>query len=282
MKRLSVGLLTLVFCLLFLSCGMEEEAPLFSLYFLDAGQGDAILLRTEEGDILIDSGPEDAEAYLTYRLEALGVESLRLAVFTHPDEDHTGGGDRLLSQFPAEEVWINRNSSENESFQRLLETADSSGSRARTVIAGELFSSGGVTVSVLYPVTMPEAEDPNNSGSILLRVEAGSTVILLMGDAGVEEEMLLLSLYGRDVLKADLCKLGHHGSTSSSSERFLEAVDPDYAVITCGAGNPYGHPHGEVLARLGELGIPVLRTDLSGELVFVGDGNGIYPVWNDN
>ncbi len=247
-----------------------------TIHFLDVGQGDAILLRLPEGDVLIDSGPEDAESRLCRRLQALGVEELRLVVFTHPDEDHTGGGDGILERFSVEEIWVNRTTAKNESFLRILELAEDRGIPVQAVTVGEMLAGEDFSLHVLYPISTPRDDEDNNAGSILLRLVFGETSAIFMGDAGVEEEDKLLSMYGALQLSAELCKLGHHGSSTSSGRAFLEAVAPEYAVISCGAGNPFGHPHGAVIGMLEALDIQILRTDLEGELVFAGDGKRIW------
>lgn len=274
MKRICAALLSVaVFLVSFVGVGCQNTDgydPLFKIYFLDVGQGDAALLRTAKGDILIDSGTEASEETLCLRLEQLGIESLLLVVLTHADEDHMGGADGVLSRFPTSEVWVGNDTVESEAEERMYAAATETNAEVRTVGAGEVCAYGDVTLSVLYPISSENAE--GNEGSIVLKIACGETDLLLTGDAGVEQEKFLVERYGKEQLACDLYKVGHHGSNTSSSASFLAAMQPQYAVISCGAGNSYGHPTGEVIARLESVGAEVLRTDLLGEIVFESDG----------
>ncbi len=273
MKRICVWFLTISVAVSLCACGGQKEMPL-RIYFLDVGQGDAMLVRTESGDLLIDAGTEESQETLCLRLEQLGVTELLLAVFTHADGDHMGGADGVLERFPTKEIWVSENLTESESARRLsavLETTDTVVSRVQS---GMIMRVGDVVLSVLYPLT--DEERGGNENSIVLKLHYGDFDALLMGDAGVEQEQQILDAYGASQLACDLYKVGHHGSNTSSSAEFLAAVKPIYAVIGCGAANSYGHPTGEVLERLAATGAEVLRTDLSGELVFETDGETLF------
>ncbi len=274
MRRLISFLLLLCVCVGVCSCDRSGAADAVRLYFLDVGQGDCALVRTPEGDILIDAGTEQSEARLCLRLRELGVRSLRLAIFTHADEDHIGGADGVLSRFPTEEVWLNPNGTESESLTRLEKTIDETNAKRSYADAGDLTRIGGVTVQALLPFSATDASN-GNEDSIVLKLFCGDVRILMTGDIGMEEEEQMLPYYGRRALSCDLYKVGHHGSNTSSSYNFLQAAKPQYAVISCGAANSYGHPFGEVLTRLEEIGARVLRTDLCGELVFEIGGEGL-------
>lgn len=270
MKRIGIILLAVLLCCSAVSCRGKTENTLLTLHFLDVGQGDAILLRTSEGDILVDAGTEDAQELLCLRLEQLGVKELALAVFTHPDEDHIGGADGVLSRFPTKEVWTNGAPMTNESARRMLAVAEEKGVAVRSVQIGEIRRFGEVLISVLAPIG--SVSEAGNEGSVVLKVNCGKINAILTGDIGVEQEAELVSHYGASQLACDIYKVAHHGSNTSSSAAFLQAMQPTYAVIGCGAANSYGHPMGEVLSRLEAIGATVLRTDLLGEVVFRTDG----------
>lgn len=275
MQRLPALLLLPIICLFCLvSCGNNttsvENGSRLEVRFLDVGQGDAALLRTPAGDILIDAGTEESQERLCLGLQALGVRELLLAIFTHNDEDHIGGADGVLSRFSVQEVWVSDTNVDNESAEFLFRTAKERGTVLRSVRAGEIAFLGELTLSVLYPFPFQKAE--GNEGSLVLKVNFGETDLIFAGDIGVEQEREIVKRYGRSQLNCDLLKVGHHGSNTSTSELFLETLTPQYAVIGVGAGNSYGHPMGEVLARLEKHGITTLRTDLHGEIVFVSDG----------
>lgn len=273
MKRIWILLLSLAAALSLCACRDAEEMTL-RIYFLDVGQGDAMLVRTEDGDLLIDAGTEESQETLCLRLEQLGVTELLLAVFTHADGDHMGGADGVLERFPTKEIWVSEELTESESAKRLsavLETTDTTLTRVRS---GMILRVGTVVLSVLYPLT--EDDRGGNENSIVLKLHYQNFDALLMGDVGAKQEKQILETYGASQLACDLYKVGHHGSNTSSSAEFLAAVKPIYAIIGCGAANSYGHPTGEVLERLAATGAEVLRTDLSGELLFETDGETLF------
>ena len=262
-------------CLL-VACQPVRENPPLRIHVLDVGQGDAVLLRTSAGDVLIDAGPEDAEELLCLRLRQLGVRELALLIVTHPDADHVGGADGVLAEIPTKEILTNGAPLEGESAGRLLQTATRLEISVRAAHTGEVLRFGETVISVIGPIG--NDQQAGNEGSLMLKVVCGSVSMLLMGDAGIKQEATLLAAYGETILDCDLYKVGHHGSNTSTSLAFLQCVTPTYAVISCGAANSYGHPFGEVLARLDQVGAEVLRTDLLGELVFETDGEALMRV----
>ena len=271
MKKTRLAVCILAIVLLSCACGEKTEpAPVLEVICLDVGQGNSTLLRTGNGDVLIDAGPEAAQEALVRRLRALNVESFSLVVFTHPDEDHIGGADGVLRAFPAERVWVNGAEDRNESRDRLEEAMRGSGIVPETVGAGDAAQLGDAVLTVLFP-TRGQAES-ENEGSLVLRLECGAFSMLVMGDSGEAAEQWMLEQYDESLLKADLLHVGHHGSNGSSSAAFLSAVEPECAVISCGAANSYGHPDGRALARLQAIGAAVYRTDLMGEIRVSTDG----------
>ena len=278
MKRVAAVLLVFVLCLS-VSChgSGERETDALRAYFLDVGQGDCTLLRTAGGDVLIDCGSESSQESLCRKLKACGVERFALVLLTHPDEDHIGGADAVLEAFPTDLVCLNGADSASESAERLRGTLYARSVPTSVARAGDSFLFGEVLLTVLYPTQDAEAAD-GNGGSLVLRVQCGTISILMMGDAERETEKFLLAAYGPSHLSADLLHVGHHGSNSSSGEAFLQAVSPSYAVVSCGAGNRFGHPDGRTLARLSAVGATVLRTDRSGDILFASNGENLRPV----
>ena len=276
MKRVLVIVLLLAACLSVGSCREQEREDVCRMYFLDVGQGDSILLRTPEGDVLIDAGTEDAEELLCLRLEQLGVHELKLAIFTHPDEDHIGGADGILKRFSVGEILCNGARPPHESADLLFSCAEEKNIPVRAVAAGDRFDVGGVIITVLTPIG--DIGDGGNEASVSIKIHYGEFDAILTGDAGREEELQMVQKYSSSQLSCDLYKVGHHGSNTSSALEFLQAMQPTYAVISCGGQNSYGHPTGEVLARLAAQGITVLRTDLEGEIVFETDGRELWLV----
>ncbi|MBR2721987.1 MAG: MBL fold metallo-hydrolase [Clostridia bacterium] len=262
-----------VFCaLLLVSCspGGMPAHPL-EVYFLDVGQGDSALIRTRDGDILIDAGPESSQEMLCFRLEELGVTSLRLLILTHPDEDHIGGADAVVRQFDPQQVWTNGvREEDNDSYLALQAALSERGMTETAVSYGSKCLIGEVSLTVLSPYG---AVMDGNEGSLILRIQFGEISMLFSGDAEVEAEEDLCARFGKDMLSCDLYKVGHHGSYTSTSQVFLQMMSPKYAVISSGRGNSYGHPHGEILVRLEEAGCEILRTDELGEIGFYSDGS---------
>ncbi|MBQ9760456.1 MAG: MBL fold metallo-hydrolase [Clostridia bacterium] len=274
-KRLLCLLLAVLLLLPLSSCKEDTPPPLLEMHFLDVGQGDATLLRTLDGDILIDAGTDDTQDRLCLHLENLGVTSLLLAIFTHSDEDHIGGADGVLRKFPTETVWISEFFEDSECTRLLISAAVDTGAQIQTVSASSHRKIGDVALSVLSPMGSMDGASVNDK-SLVLKLVCGEASALLMGDAESATEALLLEQYDHAQFNCDVLKLGHHGASTSSSEAFLNTVRPQYAVISCGAANYYGHPHGETLARLQSVGATVLRTDRLGDVVLMTDGKEIW------
>jgi len=265
------------FCIILLAVLVLADAwydpPLNGLEvrILDVGQGDAVLIRTADAALLIDAGPNAAEEELCADLAALRVDSLDVVIFTHPDEDHIGGGDLLLERFAVGTIYLAPVCGEEPSFDRLLTAASRSGAAVRAGTAGEHFSLGEIHVTLLAPTAV---YDTANNASIITRIDYGGTAMLFMGDAEAEAEAVLLA---EPVdLRADLLKLGHHGADTSTTEALLDAVQPAFAAISCGKGNPYGHPARRVIDALTIRGIAIGRTDREGALVYHSDGEKLW------
>ena len=259
------------------------------LHFIDVGQGDATLIQTEAGHILIDAGTgasEDylrayldtlgiqiSEDYLRAYLDTLGIQSLRYAIFTHPDEDHIGGADMILRCFEVEQVILSPAEVNSRAYQAVIEAARQQGSEILWAAPDTVLRLGDVSCTILAPLRL-DYEETNNA-SIVLRMDYGETSALFTGDAELVVESELLARYGSDpngTLDCDLIKVGHHGSQTSSGQAFLQAVTPDFGVISCGEGNPHGHPAPGILTAYRSIGATVYRTDLEGSIVFSSTG----------
>ena len=264
----------LAVCLLFLpSCRISPtfsvDDDLLYITFFDVGQGDAILLQTSDGAILVDAGTEKSEEDLILSMQMLGVVTLSLFVMTHPDADHIGGADGVINEFLVDEVWCSGSPSTTGATRRMEEALDKKDLEARSVTVGERYTLGALQLMVLSPV---EPTSNTNASSVVLLATYGGVRLLLMGDADAKTEERVLESFSAWELDCDLLKAGHHGSRTASSLDFLETVTPEYTIISCGAGNSYGHPHGEVLERLNLVHSEVLRTDLEGSIYFQTDG----------
>ena len=262
------------------SCTPEvmSDNALCRIYFLDVGQGDCTLIRTREGDILIDAGPESAQDALCLRLAQLGVKEIALAIFTHPDEDHVGGADGVFEKIPVREVWLPMREMDNPSAARMEKAIEENGAARKNVRAGEVLKVGDAVVATLAP--MGDATGDPNDNSIVVRVTCGEVGMLFMGDASAKIEQKLVETYSKAHLSAQLYKVGHHGSSTSNTEAFLSVVNPTYAVICSSIDNSYGHPHGVVVERLQNVGATVLMTATDGEVVLECNKSAIWHIKN--
>jgi len=237
--------------------GAIEEDKV-NLLFLSVGQGDACLLAfpTEER-IMIDTGPFEARDRLMDQLHALGVEKLDAIFVTHGHGDHTGNLLTLVRRFDVPRVYFGGS---EEDYGELLKKIRRRGATCATLTEGDTFAYGTAVLTVLSPLKA-RAYDSINDSSAVLRLAYGETAALFMADGTFQTEEYMLFRYHRAELRADVLKVGHHGSASSSSLRFLQVVSPALSVISVGTGNEYGHPTAEALLRLGLCGTRVLRTD---------------------
>lgn len=250
------------------------------VYFIDVGQGDSELIRLKDSgiDILIDAGTRSTKQELADYLKELGVDDIDILIGTHPHEDHIGGMAKIIEEFPIGTLYLPETSDEmtptTKTYESLLDAAESKNVTVRTAAAGDvLLEQGNTSFKVLSPSHTDY--DNLNDYSIVTRLKVGDTAFLFQGDAEtpVEEEILDS---GADV-SCDVIKLGHHGSSTSSSRAYLEAANPSAAVISCGVGNEYGHPHRETMDLLEKLSITPYRTDTQKTLLAETDGKTI--VW---
>jgi competence protein ComEC len=248
------------------------------LHVLDVGQGDAILVRTDRGRwILVDAGPAwrggDAgrSTILPYILRRGG--SLDAFVLSHPHTDHVGGAASVLTALHPHTYWDAAFAGGSEGYIASLAAAKKKGIEWHRVHPGDSVKVDGVVINFLAPDSAWTAglKDPNLASTIA-SVRFGTVRFLLVGDAERGEEDWLLDHHKAE-LHADVLKVGHHGSSTSSSDEFLAAVNPEVAVISVGAGNMYGHPSVDVLAALARVGAEVLRTDEAGTVIIRTDGS---------
>lgn len=256
---------------------------------MDVGQGDAVAVRTGQGRwMLVDAGPgppaSDAGLEVVVpHLRRAGAARIEVLVLTHPHLDHVGGAASVLDAFPVREIWDAATVTASDAYRELLDEAERRGVRWRAVGAGDRFRVDDVTGLVLAPAVRSgpgtvagtpggpilapprPARDPNESSVVLRLAVPGGGTALLAGDAGPGEEAWMETHWIADSLRADVLKVAHHGSRSSTTASWLAAVRPGVALISAGEGNRYGHPHPAVLQRLESLGVEtVYRTDRHG------------------
>ncbi len=246
--------------------GAPYEAG-FSILFIDVGQADSMLVRCGGEAMLVDGGNAPDSDLLETVLKKQGVDELDYVVCTHAHEDHAGGLPGALHHAKLKHALAPVTEADNRPFSKFVQAAAQQGVSIEVPEPDDTFSLGDAEVKVLGP---REDYDETNNTSIVLRLTYGGTSFLLTGDMESDAEQDLLDA-GCDV-SADLLKVGHHGSSSSTSHRFLEAVDPAYAVISCETGNDYGHPHDETLQALSDASVRLYRTDMQGDILAESDG----------
>ena len=252
------------------------DSGTLTVRYIDVGQADCALLECGGEFMLIDGGNVADSDLVVACLEQAGVEALEAVVCSHAHEDHVGGLPAVLAVYPTEAVYAPTSTYSSKCFDDFMYYVNQQDLTVQIPAPGDSFSLGDATVTVLGPV---KAYADTNNTSLVLRVDFGDTRFLFTGDMETDAETDLLDS-GADV-RADVLKVGHHGSSTSTGYRFLYEVDPQYAVISVGTGNSYGHPHEETVSRLADAGIVTYRTDLLGTVQAVSDGQTITFTWEN-
>jgi competence protein ComEC len=285
MERLKIPTIAGVLSVLILalvtvfSSSVSSEVGMLEVVFLDVGQGDATLIESPTGtQVLIDGGKGSMV------LTSLGHEidffdrDIDMIIATHPDADHIGGLIDVLLRYNVHTVVMTENESDTPVFDSFKKVVEEEGAEIIYARRGQVFDlgsgeSGSTTLSILFPDRDPSGLESNMS-SIVARLVYGESEFMLTGDSPQQIEEYLVSLGG--ALRSDVLKLGHHGSRTSTSPIFLNAVNPTYAVISAGQDNSYGHPHKEVTELLTREGVAQKNTAESGSISFVSDGVSLF------
>ncbi len=251
----------------------ELEDSDFSIHYIDVGQADSILVVSSGHALLIDAGNnKDGKTVVNY-IKNLGIKTLDYAIGTHPHSDHIGGLDTVIKKLTVKDVLMPNIQTSTMTFTEILDAMQDKGVPLTVPKVGDTFYFGDASFTVL---SIENDVEEYNLASIVVKVNYKNNSYIFCADAETENEAKMLKS-GLD-LKSDIIKIGHHGSYSSSSKKFIEAVNPKAAIITLGADNDYGYPHRETIKTLNDLKIPYFRTDINGSIVVTSDGtnNTIY------
>ena len=259
----------------------EPSTDFCQVHFIDVGQGDCTLIVTEEKAVLIDAGEYEYGQKVCDYIKALGIKQLDLVIGTHPHSDHVGGLGTVLAQIRTTELMLPEVPDElvptTSVYERLFDRMENHNIAGVIAEPGLTYDLGsGAVLTVLGPVPEEERAIPYeglNDYSVVCRLDCGEKAFLFTGDMEILAEEDLMRA-GAD-LSADVLKMGHHGSSTSSGNAFLDAVSPEIGVISCGAGNDYGHPHREIRAAIEERKMQSFRTDRQGSIVLTCDGSSI-------
>ena len=242
--------------------------------YLNVGQGDCTIIQTEGHNAMIDAGNNHEGKDVVDYLNQQGIDKLDYLILTHPDADHIGGGDDVLEKIEVEQVIMPDVANDTMTYEEVMGDIEKENVPVEHPKVGEEFGFGDATFTVLCPETDLVSSDDTNDASVGIKLVHGENSFVMCGDASEKSESAMVKRFG-SALECDVLKCGHHGSRTSTSEAFLKATNPTWAVISCGVDNSYGHPHQETLERLNNDDVQVYRTDLLGTIIATSDGTNI-------
>ena len=241
--------------------------------YLDVGQGDSAYIRVNDYDILIDAGPRSDSDKLLDQLKAKNIDDFEIIIATHPHEDHIGGMSKVFEEYVVKSFYMPSVTHTTKTFENMVNSVAKEGIEIQTIKEGMKFDLGNeAKIDVYSPIY--ESYEEFNDYSPIMKLIFGETELIFTGDAEAHAEADVVAKYP-DNLKADVLKFGHHGSSTSSTDEFLQAVSPEYGIISCGVDNKYGHPHREILDKISKYNIKSYRTDIQGQITLTSDGKNI-------
>lgn len=242
-----------------------------AVYYIDVGQGDCELIRCGEHSVLIDAGEAEYANKVIACIRDLGIDKLDCIVSTHPHSDHAGGLSYVIEEIGASHIIMpeltEKNIPTTKTYERLMDAVAASDAVVHAAVPGDSYSFGDIRFTLYSPVF--EEDDELNNMSVVFRLTYGDTSFLFTGDAEKQVEKQLLA--DGVPLRSDVLKVPHHGSKTSSTEDFINAVHPSIAVVCCGDGTK-NHPHADTVERLTAIGAQTYRTDYNGTVTVVSDG----------
>lgn len=254
---------------LFVGC---DKKDILSIHIIDVGQGDCILIKTPSNkNILVDSGDERSEHIVKSYLNKEKVKSLDMIIATHPDSDHIGSLDFIVRNFNVKNIYMPNQNVESNAYINLINSCTDKNLPIKYLSKGDSINiEDNIDLLILNPSYI---QNDNNLNSIVFNLTYKNKSFLFTGDCEESNELDMINSF--DLEDVDFLKVAHHGSSSSTSIKFINEVTPDVAVISCGYKNQYGHPHQSTLDTLEENNTLTYRTDINGDMIFYSDGNKI-------
>ena len=273
-KSIISAILIIVIAFCISGCSVEikltDNSDNVRVHFLDVGQGDSIFIELTDGkSMLIDASTAEYGEGIADYIKDNGYSKIDYLVATHPHADHIGGMQDVVEQLEIGEIYMPKASSTTKTYKNLLKAIKAKGNKINTAKAGNtIYSDSSLGIDILAPNS--DSYEEINDYSVVIKLVYGSKSFLFTGDA----EKLSENEITADV-SADVLKVGHHGSSTSSSDKFIKRVNPEYAVISCGEGNSYGHPHKETIKTLNKYDVEIFRTDTMGTIIAQTDGESL-------
>ncbi|QQK07734.1 ComEC/Rec2 family competence protein [Miniphocaeibacter halophilus] len=240
------------------------------VHFIDVGQGDSTLLISKGESILIDGGERHASSKVVSYIEKLGINKIDYVIATHPHSDHISGLIGVINKYEVKNIIRNEEEVDSKIYDSFVNAYESKNINTIIPKVGDSFKFGEANFEILGPTAY---NFDTNNNSLAVKVNHGENSFLFTGDAEKLEESTLM--YTGEEIDAKILHIGHHGSRKASSEEFLKEVNPEYGIISVGKDNMYGHPHKEALNRLEKHNIKTYRTDISGDIIIISDGEEI-------
>lgn len=280
LRSIFIPILLLIILFTLSSCGFtskkastKPDMNSLTVHYIDVGQADSILIQANGFNVLIDAGNRDDGSKVVSYLEEHGVEKLDYVIATHPHEDHIGGMTEVIKRIPIGKFYAPKKTENTKTFENMVTALQDKKLQIISAKAGisPLKLGDNAELSFLSPIAA--SYDDTNNYSAVVKLTYGEKSFLFMGDAEKLAEKQIINA-GTN-FKCDVLKVGHHGSSSSSSKDFLDIAKPSIAVISCGKNNDYGHPHKETLDEFKKRNVKVYRTDIDGTIVLTCDGKKI-------